>query len=94
MKCGAEDKPATDVIELSDDDSEDEGLNDTFQIIDDLESKVWYYTDPQGIVQGPFSMVTLKKWYDNLYFFPGFMIWKRGDAPVLLKDMISLMFRS
>lgn len=93
-KCGAEDKPATQVIELSDDDDEEEGLNDTSQRVDNLESKLWYYTDPQGIVQGPFSMVTLKKWYDDLYFFPGFKIWKTGGVPVLLKDVISLMFPS
>ncbi|XP_074353537.1 uncharacterized protein At5g08430-like isoform X2 [Apium graveolens] len=54
LDINMEDKHAADVIELSDDDSEEEGL-------DDVESKIWYYSDPLGIVQGPFSMATLKK---------------------------------
>lgn len=93
MKCGAE--PATLVIELSDDDNDDEeGLKDTSQIVDHLESKTWHYLDPQGVIQGPFSMATLKKWDDALFFPPGFLIWKAGDAPVPLKDMINKIFRS
>ncbi|KAK1373773.1 hypothetical protein POM88_029966 [Heracleum sosnowskyi] len=87
------DKPAPHVIELSDDDN-DEEVKDTSETVDHPESKVWYYMDPQGTVQGPFSMVILKKWDDSHFFHPGFLIWKLGDAPVPLKDMISLMFRS
>lgn len=94
LDINMEDKPATHVIELSDDDNEEESLNDTSQIVDDPESKLWYYVDPLGIIQGPFSMVTLKKWYDDLYFPPGFLIWKTGDAPVPVEDMIRLTFHS
>nr|XP_017248129.1 PREDICTED: uncharacterized protein At5g08430-like isoform X2 [Daucus carota subsp. sativus] len=82
------------VIDLSDDDDEEgpEGINDASQIIDSPESSLWYYKDPQQTIQGPFSMVTLKKWTENLYFPSDFRIWKSGHAPVLLMDMLSLMF--
>ncbi|WOG95712.1 hypothetical protein DCAR_0415039 [Daucus carota subsp. sativus] len=90
VKCGA----GTCVIDLSDDDDEEgpEGINDASQIIDSPESSLWYYKDPQQTIQGPFSMVTLKKWTENLYFPSDFRIWKSGHAPVLLMDMLSLMF--
>lgn len=80
------------VIELSDDDQEDEYPRGRLQIVDHPESIIWYYVDPQGSTQGPFSMSSLKRWKESDYFPPGFMVWKKGHYSVLLDDMIRQMF--
>lgn len=38
--------------------------------------QVWYYSDPQGDRQGPFSLHILKRWNDGNYFPPEFTIWR------------------
>ncbi|XP_059651832.1 uncharacterized protein At5g08430 isoform X2 [Cornus florida] len=82
------------VIDLSDDDNETEGCQN--QVVDDnTESLIWYYMDPQGFVQGPFSMLSLKRWSDASYFGHDFKVWKAGqnqDAAVLLIDVLRRMF--
>lgn len=81
------------VIDLSDSE-EDEGPRhrDNVQIIDcDPGSFLWHYLDPQGDVQGPFSLTLLKRWNDADYFLPGFKVWKTGQSrneAVLLTDVL------
>ncbi|KAG1354510.1 zinc finger CCCH domain-containing protein 19 [Cocos nucifera] len=51
--------------------------------------KVWHYQDPAGIVQGPFSMVQLRKW--NKFFPPDLRIWlttEKQENSVLLTDAL------
>ncbi|KAK6922639.1 GYF domain [Dillenia turbinata] len=51
--------------------------------------KLWYYKDPSGKIQGPFSMVQLRKWSENGFFPPDLRIWKiteKQDNAVLLTD--------
>ncbi|CAK9154887.1 unnamed protein product [Ilex paraguariensis] len=68
---------ATQVVELSDDENEAEGPGGQNQIVDcHPESLIWYYADPQGDKQGPFSMSSIKRWSDANYFHPGFKVWK------------------
>lgn len=60
---------------------------------DDLESLIWHYADPQGEVQGPFSLATLKRWSLE-YFPPDFKIWKVGESQskaILLSDILCSM---
>ena len=78
------------VINLSDDDElprgEELDWNST------LRSLIWYYLDPQGDVQGPFCLGSLKNWKDADYFPPDFKVWKMGqtqDQAVLLSDILS-----
>jgi len=85
------------VIDLSDSE-EDEGpsYRDNVQIIDcDPGSFLWHYLDPQGDVQGPFSLTLLKRWNDADYFLPEFKVWKTGQSrneAVLLTDVLRRLF--
>uniref|UniRef100_A0A5B7AYA3 Uncharacterized protein n=1 Tax=Davidia involucrata TaxID=16924 RepID=A0A5B7AYA3_DAVIN len=91
---------ATQVIDLSDDDEDDdkeaEALGCQNQVVGDhLGSSMWHYMDPQGDIQGPFSMILLKRWSDADYFHPDFMVWKAGqsqDKAVLLRDLLRRVF--
>ncbi|KAE9586136.1 putative GYF-like domain-containing protein [Lupinus albus] len=109
---GLEDKPVKpsqpEVIELSDDDEEeeeeDEEENDdeepksTTQVdAEVLQSLMWYYRDPQGSVQGPFSLTSLKRWSEENYFPPNFMVWKTGQSQyeaALLVNILHQFFPS
>ncbi|KAL2346086.1 hypothetical protein Fmac_000086 [Flemingia macrophylla] len=54
--------------------------------------KMWHYQDPSGKVQGPFSMVQLRKWSNTGYFPADLMIWKaseKQDDSILLKDALA-----
>ncbi|KAK3019539.1 hypothetical protein RJ639_004327 [Escallonia herrerae] len=87
---------ASQVIELSDDE-EAEDLDVGKHILEHPDSVIWYYLDPQGDVQGPFSMRALKRWSDANYFQPGFKVWKKGQIPdnsVSLNDMLGRIFRN
>ncbi|XP_019709230.1 uncharacterized protein [Elaeis guineensis] len=49
--------------------------------------KVWHYQDPAGTVQGPFSMIQLRKW--SKFFPPDLRIWLTTDRQenyILLTD--------
>ncbi|KAL7180692.1 hypothetical protein ACSBR1_043808 [Camellia fascicularis] len=75
---------ATQVIEVSDDDKEVEDAGGQLP--------VWHYVDPQGDVQGPFPMESLKRWSDANYFPPDFKVWRMGQSQeeaVLLSDALS-----
>ncbi|XVE86429.1 hypothetical protein DITRI_Ditri18aG0033600 [Diplodiscus trichospermus] len=84
----------TQVIELSDDEEKEEmkmveGAND------DVSRLIWHYADPQGEIQGPFSLKSLKAWMDAGYFPNDFKVWKTGekrDRALLLTDIIGQMF--
>ncbi|KAL6225570.1 hypothetical protein ACLB2K_004419 [Fragaria x ananassa] len=85
------------VVDLSDDDeSEDQRSERKFEIpIHQLGTLMWHYLDPQGNVQGPFSIISLKRWSDSDYFSPDFKVWKTGqssDEAVLLADVLRSNF--
>ncbi|XP_022148064.1 uncharacterized protein At5g08430 isoform X3 [Momordica charantia] len=81
------------VINLSDDDEQPRFEEHDWGI--KLRSLIWYYLDPQGDVQGPFSLASLKNWKDADYFPSDFKVWKTGqnqDEAVLLSDILSPFF--
>ncbi|KEH26643.1 GYF domain protein [Medicago truncatula] len=90
------------VIELSDDDDEEIEKSSTIKPsfitpvpVENPHSSTWNYIDPQGNVQGPFPLFSLKCWNDSRYFSPDFKVWKAGqtqDQSVLLVDILSKYF--
>ncbi|XXG60082.1 hypothetical protein AAC387_Pa04g2064 [Persea americana] len=55
--------------------------------------KIWYYMDPKGEIQGPFSMRELKFWKGLGWFDENFMVWVTGrsrEDAISLKDAIRL----
>ncbi|XP_062199032.1 zinc finger CCCH domain-containing protein 19-like isoform X2 [Phragmites australis] len=53
--------------------------------------KIWQYVDPSGKIQGPFSIVQLRKWNSSGYFPPNLKIWKsseKQDDSILLTDAL------
>ncbi|KAL1309023.1 hypothetical protein AAHE18_17G148500 [Arachis hypogaea] len=57
--------------------------------------KMWHYQDPSGKVQGPFSMVQLRKWSNTGYFPADLRIWKasdKQDQSMLLTDALAGKF--
>ncbi|KAK4488638.1 hypothetical protein RD792_004407 [Penstemon davidsonii] len=88
----------TQVIELSDDDENGDESTDFGPTGMDRESPddvIWHYLDPQGNTQGPFSLNSLKRWYDADYFNSGFKVWKLGQSPddsVILADILNRIF--
>ncbi|KAK6159524.1 hypothetical protein DH2020_006838 [Rehmannia glutinosa] len=57
--------------------------------------KIWHYKDPSGKVQGPFSMVQLRKWNNTGYFPADLKIWRateKEDNSVLLADALEGKF--
>lgn len=58
--------------------------------------KMWHYQDPSGKVQGPFSMVQLRKWSNTGYFPADLRIWrtsKNQDEAILLTDALAGRFQ-
>ncbi|KAG2700503.1 hypothetical protein I3760_06G000500 [Carya illinoinensis] len=79
------------VIDLSDDEEKEEPSVGQRIPDDRLGSLLWHYLDPQGEIQGPFSLTSLKRWSDAYYFPPDFKVWKTGqnqDEAVLLKNIL------
>ncbi|KAK4754217.1 hypothetical protein SAY87_002321 [Trapa incisa] len=64
------------VIYLSSDDEGDSGQNSSGF---NNGSGVWYYEDPSGYQQGPFSLEMLKQWSDAHYFPADFKVWMAGQ---------------
>ncbi|EHA8588279.1 zinc finger CCCH domain-containing protein 19 [Cocos nucifera] len=59
--------------------------------------KIWHYHDPSGKIQGPFSMVQLRKWSTTGYFPTNLRIWRtfeKQEDSVLLTDALSGKFRN
>ncbi|XP_059315123.1 zinc finger CCCH domain-containing protein 19 [Lycium ferocissimum] len=57
--------------------------------------KMWHYKDPAGKIQGPFSMVQLRKWSNTGYFPTDLKIWKSTDTQeesILLTDALAGRF--
>ncbi|XP_024989540.1 zinc finger CCCH domain-containing protein 19-like [Cynara cardunculus var. scolymus] len=57
--------------------------------------KMWHYKDPSGKIQGPFSMVQLRKWSKNGYFPVGLRIWRKSDKEddgIILTDALEGKF--
>lgn len=57
--------------------------------------KMWHYQDPSGKVQGPFSMVQLRKWSNTGYFPADLRIWRangKQDDSILLTDALAGKF--
>ncbi|KAK9051957.1 hypothetical protein SSX86_028585 [Deinandra increscens subsp. villosa] len=57
--------------------------------------KMWHYKDPSEKIQGPFSMVQLRKWSKNGYFPVGLKIWRKSDKEddsILLADALEGKF--
>ncbi|KAK1382752.1 CPRF interacting protein [Heracleum sosnowskyi] len=81
----AKNSKESEVIDISDDDdNERQG--------DNPDKALWYYEDPEQVTQGPFQARRLKIWKENDCFPQGLKVWKQGQTPVLLDDMISQMF--
>lgn len=89
----------SEIIELSDGDEDENGDGETLdptvehvQVLTyDREKANWLYKDPQGDIQGPFSLKELKAWNDAEYFYKGFKVWMAGqslDSAVLLTDVL------
>ncbi|XWS62723.1 hypothetical protein CRYUN_Cryun06bG0035400 [Craigia yunnanensis] len=58
--------------------------------------KIWHYQDPSGKVQGPFSMVQLRKWNNTGYFPAELKIWRtseKQDDSILLTDALAGKFQ-
>ncbi|KAM5558574.1 uncharacterized protein ABKV19_020321 [Rosa sericea] len=72
----------SEVVDVSDDDeSEEPESEEKYEIpIPQLGTLMWHYSDPQGNIQGPFSIISLKRWSDSDYFPPDFKIWKTGQS--------------
>ncbi|XP_022953119.1 zinc finger CCCH domain-containing protein 19-like [Cucurbita moschata] len=54
--------------------------------------KIWRYQDPSGKVQGPFSMVQLRKWSNTGYFPADLKVWRASDKQddsLLLTDVLA-----
>lgn len=57
--------------------------------------KIWQYQDPSGKVQGPFSMVQLRKWNNTGYFPANLKIWRateKQENSLLLVDALAGKF--
>ncbi|KAK3011612.1 hypothetical protein RJ639_011680 [Escallonia herrerae] len=56
--------------------------------------KVWHYRDPNGKIQGPFSMAQLQKWSTTGYFPSDMRIWAsdRQNDSILLTDALNGQF--
>ncbi|KAK9286642.1 hypothetical protein L1049_015042 [Liquidambar formosana] len=57
--------------------------------------KMWHYQDPSGRVQGPFSVVQLRKWSGSGYFPADLRIWRtteKQDDSILLTDVLAIKF--
>ncbi|KZV52617.1 zinc finger CCCH domain-containing protein 19 [Dorcoceras hygrometricum] len=67
---------------------------ETLTAINETE-KMWHYQDPSGKVQGPFSMVQLRKWSNTGYFPTDLKVWKTGDKQedsILVADALAGKF--
>lgn len=66
------------------------GISQSVEKINEAE-KMWHYKDPSGKVQGPFSIVQLRKWNTTGYFPAELRIWKateKQEDSILLTDAL------
>uniref|UniRef100_A0A2P2KIL9 Uncharacterized protein MANES_04G084000 n=1 Tax=Rhizophora mucronata TaxID=61149 RepID=A0A2P2KIL9_RHIMU len=58
--------------------------------------KIWHYKDPSGKIQGPFSMLQLRKWSNTGYFPADLRIWRineKQEDSILLTDALNGNFQ-
>lgn len=68
------------------------GLETSTASADNIETeKLWHYRDPNGKIQGPFSMMQLRKWSTTGLFPPDMRIWTNHENydSLLLTDALS-----
>ncbi|GFY94424.1 GW repeat- and PHD finger-containing protein NERD [Actinidia rufa] len=71
------------------------GVSESATKINETE-KIWHYQDPSGKVQGPFSLVQLRKWNNTGYFPADLKIWRsteKQEDSLLLTDALTGRFR-
>ncbi|XP_020087740.1 uncharacterized protein At5g08430-like isoform X1 [Ananas comosus] len=54
---------------------------------------IWHYVDPRGFVQGPFPLISLRRWRENGFFDDDFRVWRVGQSrenSILLIDALRL----
>lgn len=71
------------------------GAKTTLQSSINESEKVWQYMDPSNKIQGPFSIIQLRKWNGSGYFPPSLKIWKaseKQDDSILLTDALAGKF--
>lgn len=89
----------SEIIELSDDDEDNNNDGETLdprveddQVMSyDKEKLNWLYKDPEGKIQGPFSLTHFKHWSDADYFPKDFKVWMTGqslESAVLLTNVL------
>ncbi|KAK9052046.1 hypothetical protein SSX86_028674 [Deinandra increscens subsp. villosa] len=57
--------------------------------------KIWHYKDPSGKIQGPFTLVQLRKWNNNKFFPVDLRIWRTSEKEtdgILLTDALEGRF--
>ncbi|CAH1413643.1 unnamed protein product [Lactuca virosa] len=60
-----------------------------------LNETLWHYLDPNGKVQGPFSIIQLQKWSTTGYFPVDMRVWaNHEDKSVLLNDLLKEQFEN
>ncbi|CAI9786390.1 unnamed protein product [Fraxinus pennsylvanica] len=68
------------------------GIVETSAVKINETEKTWLYRDPSGKVQGPFSIVQLRKWSNTGYFPTELRIWRtaeKQDDSILLTDALA-----
>ena len=43
-------------------------------------TKVWFFSDSNGVQQGPFDTASMRQWYEQNYFLPTTLV-RRADQP-------------
>ncbi len=83
------------VIDLSDDDAENESIGSNDHVLDyDNEGMIWFYSDPNGNRQGPFTVAALRRWSDAGYFPPNFKVWRKGQSENEAVYLYSILLNS
>lgn len=73
------------VIDISGSDSDSEDAGSPQMPSESI--REWYYLDPTGMQQGPFSMKVLRTWEQKGFFDKNFKVWRVGQ---LIRDAILL----
>ncbi|XP_057494763.1 zinc finger CCCH domain-containing protein 19-like [Actinidia eriantha] len=71
------------------------GASEIATKINEME-KIWHYQDPSAKVQGPFSLVQLRKWNNTGYFPADLKIWRsteKQEDSLLLTDALAGRFQ-
>ncbi|KAL6877191.1 hypothetical protein ACP4OV_012862 [Aristida adscensionis] len=50
----------------------------------------WYYMDPQGVEQGPFTLELLCQWWNRGLLPQDFKVWRKDESAVLLRDVLQV----